>query len=87
MHSLRADDLQISTQGKDIRFIEWQSPTSINHIVKWCILNGFKISGEKTPSVHFCRKRGLHLDPELFIESSKIDIYDCAKLLGFSLTN
>ena len=46
--SLYVDDLQISCQGKDMRFIERQLQMAINNIIKWTNTNGFKFSSDKT---------------------------------------
>ncbi|GFT69171.1 RNase H domain-containing protein [Trichonephila clavipes] len=34
------------------------------NIIKWCDNNGHSISASKSCCVHFCRKRGIHPDPE-----------------------
>ena len=36
----------------------------------------------KTHCVHFCRVRGIHLDPELFINHQQISVLDTARFLG-----
>ncbi|GFV41995.1 hypothetical protein TNCV_2562341, partial [Trichonephila clavipes] len=47
--------------------IERQLQTAVNNIVKWCDTNGHCISASKSCRVHFCRKRGIHPDPEIRI--------------------
>ncbi|GFW95644.1 probable RNA-directed DNA polymerase from transposon X-element [Trichonephila clavipes] len=70
--SLYVDDLQISCEGSDMRMIERQLQTAVNNIVKWCDTNGHSISASKSCCVHFCRKRGIHPDPEIRIRDIQI---------------
>ncbi|GFY32020.1 probable RNA-directed DNA polymerase from transposon X-element [Trichonephila clavipes] len=69
--SLYVDDLQISCEGSDMRMIERQLQTAVNNILKWCDTNGHSISASKSCCVHFCRKRGIHPDPEIRIRVVK----------------
>lgn len=80
--NLYVDDLHISCQGKDMRYIECQMQTAIRRITRWTEVNGFSFSADKTSCVHFCRRRGLHPDPDLFINQSKIRVVDSARFLG-----
>ncbi|GFT76720.1 putative RNA-directed DNA polymerase from transposon BS [Trichonephila clavipes] len=70
--SLYVDDLQISCEGSDMRLIERQLQTAVNNILKWCDTNGHSISASKSCCVHFCRKRGIHPDPEIRIRDIQI---------------
>ncbi|KAG8173396.1 hypothetical protein JTE90_010920 [Oedothorax gibbosus] len=45
--------------------IERQLQIAIRKITDWTNTNGFVISNQKTICMHFCRKRGLHPDPEI----------------------
>ncbi|KFM61872.1 hypothetical protein X975_23941, partial [Stegodyphus mimosarum] len=63
--SLYVDDLQINCFGGDMRYIERQLQIAINRIQKWSGKQGFVFSKEKTVCVHFCKKRGLHPEPQL----------------------
>ncbi|GFS93558.1 RNA-directed DNA polymerase from mobile element jockey [Trichonephila clavipes] len=78
--SLYVDDLQISCEGSDMRMIERQLQTAVNNILKWCDTNGHSISASKSCCVHFCRKRGIHPDPEIRIRD--IQIPCCQTPLG-----
>ena len=80
--SLYVDDLQISCQGKDMRFIERQLQTAINRIISWTNNNGFNFSIDKTSCVHFCRLRGIHPDPEIFMNRRQISVVDTSRFLG-----
>ncbi|GFX38961.1 putative RNA-directed DNA polymerase from transposon X-element [Trichonephila clavipes] len=72
--SLYVDDLQISCEGSDMRMIERQLQTAVNNIIKWCDNNGHSISASKSCCVHFCRKRGIHPDPEIRIRDIQIPV-------------
>ena len=80
--NLYVDDLNIFCQGKDIRYIERQLQLAMNRIVAWTNKNGFIFSTDKTHCVHFCRRRGVHPDPEIFIDKRQISVSDTAKFLG-----
>ena len=47
-----------------------------------CNKNGFKFFPTKTQCVHFCRRRGIHPDPELFLNNSLIPVVGEARFLG-----
>ncbi|GFV48670.1 probable RNA-directed DNA polymerase from transposon X-element [Trichonephila clavipes] len=80
--SLYVDDLQISCEGSDMRMIERQLQTAVNNIVKWCDSNGHSISASKSCCVHFCRKRGIHPDPEIRIRDIQIPVVPDVRFLG-----
>ncbi|XP_067138961.1 uncharacterized protein [Centruroides vittatus] len=81
-HTLYVDDFQISCQSSNMGFIERQLQTSLNRIDNWSKINGFTFNAEKTSCIHFCRRRGLHLDPEIHLNGVKIPIVNEAKFLG-----
>ncbi|GFU64638.1 putative RNA-directed DNA polymerase from transposon X-element [Trichonephila clavipes] len=56
--------------------------TAINNIVKWCDNNGHSISASKSCCVHFCRKRGIHPDPEIRIRAVQISVVPDVRFLG-----
>ncbi|GFX65590.1 reverse transcriptase domain-containing protein [Trichonephila clavipes] len=80
--SLYVDDLQISCEGSYMRMIERQLQTAVNNIVKWCNSNGHSIFASKSCSVHFCRKRGIHPDPEIRIRAVQIPVVPDVRFLG-----
>ena len=65
-----------------MRYIERQLQLAINRIISWTNQNGFTFSVDKTHCVHFCRVRGIHPDPEIFINHRQISISDTIKFLG-----
>ncbi|GFW77480.1 reverse transcriptase domain-containing protein [Trichonephila clavipes] len=80
--SLYVDDLQISCEGSDMRMIERQLQTAVNNIIKWCDTNGHGISASKSCCVHFCRKRGIHPNPEIRIRDVQIPVVPDVRFLG-----
>ncbi|GFT84068.1 putative RNA-directed DNA polymerase from transposon BS [Trichonephila clavipes] len=72
--SFYVDDLRISCEDSDTSMIERQLQTAVNNIVKWCNTNGHSISASKSCCVHFCRKRGIHPDPEIRISDVQIPV-------------
>ena len=80
--SLYVDDLMIFCRSQNMNFIERQIQTALNKIYNWANNNGFKFSIEKTKCIHFCRKRNLHLDPELTLNSYSLPISNEIKYLG-----
>ncbi|GFT76738.1 putative RNA-directed DNA polymerase from transposon X-element [Trichonephila clavipes] len=80
--SFYIDDLQISCEGSDMLLIERQLQTAVNNIVKWCDNNGHSISASKSCCVHFCRKRGIHPDPEIRIRAVQIPVVPDVRFLG-----
>ncbi|GBN64791.1 putative RNA-directed DNA polymerase from transposon X-element, partial [Araneus ventricosus] len=79
---LYVDDLYISCTGTNMNFIQRQLQTAVNNITQWCNSNGFTISTSKTAGVHFCRKRNLHLDPEIKLYGEIIAFVNEIRFLG-----
>ena len=61
-----------------MRYIERQLQLAINRITTWTNKNGFSFSVDKTHCVHFCRIRGIHPDPEIFINQQQISVSETA---------
>ncbi|GBL72147.1 RNA-directed DNA polymerase from mobile element jockey [Araneus ventricosus] len=80
--SFFVDDIQIHCAGEDMGFIQRQLQTAINNMTDWASKNGFLFSPQKTVCVHFCRKLGLHPDPEFRLNGSTIPIVQETKYLG-----
>lgn len=82
--NLFVDDFQISVSSSNMRLIERQLQTTIKKILAWANNNGFAFSQQKTVCVHFCRKRGIHPDPELFLNNNPITVVPEVKFLGIT---
>ncbi|GBL98168.1 hypothetical protein AVEN_268259-1 [Araneus ventricosus] len=65
-----------------MRFIQRQLQTAVSNMTDWASKNGFLFSPHKTVCMHFCRRRGLHLDPEFQLNGSPIPIVQETKFLG-----
>ena len=74
---LYVDDLLISCQGKDMRFIERQLETVINRIISCTKNNGFNFSSDKISCL-----RGIHPDFEIFMNHKQISVVDTSRFLG-----
>ncbi|GBM65977.1 hypothetical protein AVEN_152188-1 [Araneus ventricosus] len=77
--SLFVDDLEIHCSREDMDFIERKLQEDVNKISEWGKKNGFQISSQKTIAIHFCRRRGLHVDLKLSSPERKSSIrcYGC----------
>ena len=66
--SLFVDDFQIYCASEDMEFIRRKLQQAIENITAWTKTNGFVISQEKTTAMHFCKRRGLHPDPDIILK-------------------
>ena len=84
--SLYVDDFQVyyisSNMTSDMSIIERQLQVCLNKLQQWTTDNGFHFSKTKTGCMHICQKRGLHLDPQLFLDKSPIPVVEETKFLG-----
>jgi len=55
---------------------------TIYKLEQWADLNGFNFSQDKTKVIHFCHKRKLQLDPELYLNKYPISVVKEIKFLG-----
>ncbi|GBO37413.1 putative RNA-directed DNA polymerase from transposon X-element, partial [Araneus ventricosus] len=83
--SLYVDDFQIHCAGTDMSFVVRQIQTAITRISEWADTNGFVFSVNKTKCMHFCRRRGLHPDPEILLNGNVIPVVSEEKFLGVLL--
>ena len=65
-----------------MRIIERQLQLCLNKLQQWATDNAFQFSKTKTVCMHICQKRGLHLDPQLFLDKRQIPVVDETKFLG-----
>ena len=70
--SLYVDDFQVCYRSSNMSIIERQLQLCLNKLQQWATDNGFQFSKTKTVCMHICQKRGLHLDPQLFLDKSPI---------------
>ena len=81
-NSLYVDDFQICYRSSNMSIIERQLQLCLNKLQQWATDNGFRFSKTKTLCMHICQKRGLHLDPQLFLDKSPIPVVEETKFLG-----
>ena len=82
MYTLFVDDLSLSFAASNMAVAERKLQLSINKIVVWAEMRGFKFSALKTVVVHFCRIRGMHADPDLYLNGQRIPCVEEGKFLG-----
>ena len=80
--TLFVDDLSISFAASRMAVAERRLQLCIDGIVNWAERNGFKFSPGKTVAMHFCRIRGIHPDPDLYIHGRRISCVQETKFLG-----
>ena len=81
-HTLFVDDLSLSFAGAKMPMVERKLQLTVNKIVRWADMNGFKFSTSKTVIVHFCRIRGVHPDPDIYIKGQRIPCVQETRFLG-----
>ena len=80
--SLYVDDFQVCYRSSKMSIIERQLLLCLNKLQQWATDSDFQFSKAKTVCMHICQKRGLHLDPQLFLDKSPIPVVEETKLLG-----
>ena len=80
--SLYVVDFQISYRSSNMSIIDRQLQICLNKLQQWPTDNGFRFSKTKTVCMHICYKRGLHLDPHLFLDKSPIPVVEEIIFLG-----
>ena len=82
LHTLFVDDLSISVAGTRMAMVERKLQLTIDKIIEWADTNGFKFSMSKSVIIHFCRIRGVHPDPDLYIKGQRIPCVQETRFLG-----
>ena len=80
--SLYVDDFVICFRSRNMNIIERQLQQCLNKVQTWSDENGFKFSKSKTKCMHLCNLRGVHPDPELYLDRTKIEVVSEFKFLG-----
>ena len=80
--SLYVDDLSISFSAARMPLIERKLQLSIRRVSRWTADRGFRFSASKTVTMHFCRLRGIHPDPDLYIDGRRISCVESSRYLG-----
>ena len=79
---LYVDDLSISFAASKMPVAERRLQLAIERICEWADCRGFRFSKSKTVVVHFCKIRGVHADPDLYLYGSRIPCKEEARFLG-----
>ena len=82
LYTLFVDDLSISFAASRMAVAERKLQLAVNQIVKWADLNGFRFSTSKTVAVHFCRIRGAHPDPDIYLKGTRVPCVEETRFLG-----
>ena len=80
--SLYVDYFVICFRSRNMNIIERQLQQCLNKLQIWSDENGFKFSKSKTKCMHLCNLRGVHPDPELYLDKTKIEVVSEFKFLG-----
>lgn len=80
--SLYVDDLSISFSAARMSLIERKLQLAINRVVNWANKQGFRFSTSKTVAMHFCRLRGVHPDPDLYLGNRRLSCVETTRYLG-----
>ena len=77
--SLYVDDFQVCYRSSNMSIIERQLQLCLNKLQQ---LTTVFNSQRLRLCMHICQKRGLHLDPQLFLDKSPIPVVEETKFLG-----
>lgn len=80
--SLYVDDLCISFSAARMSLLERKLQLAINRVANWANNQGFRFSTSKTVAMHFCRLRGVHPDPDLYIGNRRLSCVETTCYLG-----
>lgn len=84
MYSVYVDDLQIACTSSSLSTCERQIQLTLNKIAIWADVNGFKFSPQKTVAVLFSLKRGIQIDPTLYLNEIALPVKQEHKFLGIT---
>ena len=84
LSTLYVDDFSISFAASTMAVAERRLQLAIDGISERTTACGFRFSTEKTVAVHFCRTRGVHPDPDLFLYGKRIPCREEARFLGLT---
>ena len=87
MYTLFVDDFSVSFAGSRMAVVERKLQLTVNKIVEWAGKNGLRFSTSKTVAVHFCKIRGIHPDPDLYLNGQRIPCVEETRFLGLIFDN
>ena len=80
--SLYVDDLCISFSAARMSLVERKLQLAINRVSRWADNQGFRFSSSKSVAMHFCRLRGAHRDPDLYLANRRLNCVETTRYLG-----
>jgi ribonuclease HI len=80
--SLFVDDFSLSYTASRMTVAERQLQLAINKVSTWALKRNFRFSPAKTVVMHFCRIRGVHPDPDLYLYGQRIQCREEVRFLG-----
>ena len=87
LYTLFVDDLSLSFKAASMAVAERRLQMSINKLVEWAEMRGFRFLTTKTVVMHFLLYKGLHPDPDLFINGHRIPCVEETQFLGLVFDN
>ena len=80
--SLYVNVFELCYRSSNMSIIERQLQLCLNKLQQWATENGVQFSKTKTVCMQICQKRGLHLEPQLFLDKHPIPIVEETNFQG-----
>ena len=74
--------ISVFATDQNICILERQLQQVLNNLQKWSNENGFKFSKSKTKYMHFCQLCKQHLNPDLTLDGTRIEVVPEFKFIG-----
>ncbi|KAK3890408.1 hypothetical protein Pcinc_005644 [Petrolisthes cinctipes] len=81
-NSMYVDDLAVWFAASRMSVAERRMQLALDKVSRWTGSHGFRFSPSKTVAMHFCRIRGVHPDPDLFMYGHRIRCVEETRFLG-----
>ncbi|KAK3893021.1 hypothetical protein Pcinc_003200 [Petrolisthes cinctipes] len=81
-NSMYVDDLAVWFAASRMSVAERRMQLALDRVSRWTGSHGFRFSPSKTVAMHFCRIRGVHTDPDLFMYGHRIRCFEETRFLG-----
>ena len=82
LSTLYVDDFTVSFGATRMALVERRLQRTLDRVSAWADIHGFRFSPGKTKVVHFCRLRGVHPDPDLYLNGRRLDVVEEHRFLG-----
>ncbi|KAK4328568.1 hypothetical protein Pmani_001044 [Petrolisthes manimaculis] len=81
-NSMYVDDLAVWFAASRMSVAERRMQLALDRVSRWTGSHGFRFSPAKTVAMHFCRIRGVHPDPDLFMYGHRIRCVEETRFLS-----